>query len=257
MIEDYLTVRGARVHYFRQGSGAPLLYLHGTAGTAVRWLPFHEALAEHFDLIAPDHLGFGQSERPEWLEGVDDLVLHYVDLLDVLGLERVNVVGTSFGGWIAAALALIAGHRIEKLVLVDALGLHVDGASPRDLFMLGADESLRLAVHDPVLAEQLLSQRPDEETVKQQLKAQATLALVAWQPLLHDPKLARRLDRIRAPTLVVWGEQDRLVPPAHGEAYASGIPGARLELIPECGHLPHLERADVLVRCVRAFLEKP
>jgi pimeloyl-ACP methyl ester carboxylesterase len=229
------------------------VYLHGAA-PAERWLPFHDALAEHFDVIAPDHLGFGESDRPDWLEGMDDLVLHYADLLETLGLDHVTVMGSSFGGWVAAELAVLCPTRRERLVLVDALGLHVDGAPVTDVFMLTAEERVRLVVNDAAVADRLLAQAPDEATLERQLKGQATLALLAWQPLLHDPKLSRRLDRIRIPTLVVWGERDRLVPLAHGHTYAASIPRARLEIIPDCGHLPQVERADELIGRVRRFL---
>jgi pimeloyl-ACP methyl ester carboxylesterase len=254
MNETFVDVRGARVHVLRGGRGDPLLYLHGM-DLVGRWLPVHAALAEHFDVIAPDHLGFGESDRPDWFESMDDLVLHYADVLDALDLDRVDVLGVSFGGWLAAELAVFCPQRVRKLVLVDALGLHVDGASVADLFMLTHDEYTRLAINDAPLAERILAEADGESNLRQRLKGQATLALLAWQPLLHDPKLLRRLDRIRAQTLVVWGEQDRLIPLTHGRAYANGIPDARLEVIARCGHLPHYERPDELVRCVRQFLE--
>jgi pimeloyl-ACP methyl ester carboxylesterase len=253
MRETFVDVCGARVHVLRGGQGEPLLYLHGS-DDAGRWLPIHVALAKHFDVIAPDHLGFGESDRPDWLEAMDDLVLHYADLLDALDLSSVSVLGVSFGGWVAAEMAVFSPQRVRKMVVVDALGLHVDGASVPDPFMLTYADYTRLVVDDASLVERMLAEPDDESNLRRRLKGQATLALLAWQPLLHDPKLARRLGRISAPTLVVWGAQDRLVPVAHGHAYADAIPQARLEVIPDCGHLPHIERPDELVNHVRTFL---
>ena len=243
VVDEFIDVRGARTHYFRAGTGAPLLYLHDPA-CASRWLPVHDQLAQHFEVIVPDHLGFGQSDRPEWLEGIDDLVLHYVDLVDALKLETVSVVGVSFGGWLAAELAVLAGHRIRKLILVDAFGLHVDGAPVTDIFILAPQEYQRL----------LGPPADNGQSLEQHLKGMATLALLAWQPLLHDPKLTHRLDRIRVPTLVLWGEQDTVVPMGHGRAYASGIPGARLETIAECGHVPQFDKPEEFVARVSKFL---
>lgn len=251
--EEYLDLRGASIHYFRGGAGPPLLYLHGAGGGSA-WLPVHARLAERFDVIAPDHPGFGLSDRPDWLEGVDDLVLHYLDFLDALGLERVHLLGTSLGGWIAAEIAVSHSHRLQGLVLVDAAGLHVPGAPALDLFMMSPEENVRVLFHDPAQAERMLAMPRDEDAVRMQLKGQATLALLAWNPYLHNPKLAGRLYRVRTPTLVVWGEQDRLIPLVHGQAYAAGIPGARLAVVPASGHLPHYEQTDELVRLVVEFL---
>lgn len=251
--EDYLELRGNRVHYFRAGSGPPLLFLHGT-GSAGAWLPVHAKLAERFEVIAPDHPGFGLSDRPDWLEGIDDLVIHYLDLLDALGLDRVHVVGTSFGGWVAAELAVSHAQRLRRLVLVDAAGLHVPGAPLPDVFWMSPEENVRIVVHDQALAEQMLAAPADEAALQLRIKGQTTLALLAWNPYLHNPKLARRLYRVTVPTLVVWGEHDRLIPPAHGEAYAAGIPNARLAVVPNCGHLPHYEQLEEFVRLVRDFL---
>ena len=101
---EFLDVRGVRTHLLRGGRGRPLLVLHPEFG-ANAWVPYHDALASHFAVLAPDHLGFGGSDRPESLGSIDDLVLHYVDLLDVLEIDRLSIVGSSLGGWIAAAFA--------------------------------------------------------------------------------------------------------------------------------------------------------
>ncbi|MFI5266436.1 MAG: alpha/beta fold hydrolase [Chloroflexota bacterium] len=251
--EAFADVNGVRTHYLRAGAGQTLLYLHGSGGAGM-WSPALATLAEQFDVIAPAHPGFGQSDRPDWLEGIDDMVVHYLDLLDALGLERAHLIGSSLGGWIAAELAVTNSQRLASLTLVDAAGLRVEGAAVPDMFAMDREAQTRIVFHDPALAEQALATPLDDDGLAYYLKNQTTLALLAWDPYLHDPKLHRRLHRISAPTLIVWGEQDRLIPLAHGRAYAEAIPGARLEVIPNCGHIPHQEQTDDFTRIVRHFL---
>jgi pimeloyl-ACP methyl ester carboxylesterase len=248
-----LTVRGARVHLLSAGSGEPLLYLHGAGPTNV-WLPFHARLAARCHLLAPDLLGFGQSDRPDWLDDVQDYAVHYLDLLDVLGLERVHLVGLSLGGWIAAELAVWASHRLKSLTLVDAAGLYLPGYEVSDLFTLSYEQTMRLLFEDPAVAERVLAVPETPELAAQRLKGQVTLARVAWNPYLYSPKLMQRLHRIQTPTLVLWGERDRLFPVAMGEAWATAITGTRLEVVPGCGHTPPVEQPGRTAEIVADFV---
>src|SRR5512139_2501550 len=152
---EFVEVAGVRTHVLRGGRGAPLLVLHPEFG-AKQWSPYHDRLAQHFRVVAPDHPGFGDSERPEWLDDMNDVVFHYVDLLDALKLGRVAVVGTSLGGWIAAELAVAHPARIDRLVLVGAGGLKVDGVERFDLFLHPIEDTLRQLFRDPRRAAQLL-----------------------------------------------------------------------------------------------------
>jgi len=246
-------VAGVPTHLLRGGRGAPLLVLPPQFA-ADRWLPYHDALAARFQIFAPDHPGCGKSDRPDWLSDVSDLVLHYVDLLDVLALDRVAVIGTSFGGWIAAELAAAYPERVDRLVLVGAAGLHVEGVERFDLFVHPLEDTLRRLFHDPARSAQLLPTDAGTETIVAAYREATTLARVAWNPYLYNPKLERRLARVRAHTLVIWGADDTFLPRPHGEAYARSIPGARFEVVPHCGHLVPLEQTEVFVRRVLAFL---
>jgi pimeloyl-ACP methyl ester carboxylesterase len=250
---ELLSVAGVRTHVLRGGRGAPLLVLPPEFATN-RWFPYHDALASRFQVFAPDHLGFGESERPEWLEGIDDLVFHYVDVLDTLGLERVSIIGTSFGGWVAAELAVAHPERVERLVLVGASGLKVDGVERFDVFAHPIEETLQHLFHDQSRVAQLLPTELGPEVIVRAYRESTTLARLAWNPYMYNPKLARRLRRVSAPTLVVWGEQDTFLPPPHAEAYARFIPDATLQTIPQCGHLVPFEQTDAFVRHVTAFL---
>jgi len=250
---DVLSVAGVRTHLRRGGRGAPLLVLPPELAPS-QWFPYLDALATRFQVLAPDHPGFGNSERPDWLDGIDDLVIHYADLLDLLGLERVSIVGTSLGGWIAAELAVAQPQRIERLVLVGAAGLKVDGVDRLDLFFHPIDDTLRHLFHDPARAAQLFPAESGADAIVHAYRDATTLARLAWNPYLYNPKLERRLRRVTAPTLIVWGSEDRMLPLPHGEAYARAIPGARLETIPECGHLVPFEQTHRFAEVVLPFL---
>jgi pimeloyl-ACP methyl ester carboxylesterase len=250
---EFLSVAGVRTHLLRGGRGAPLLVLHPEFA-ANRWFPYHDQLAAHFQILAPDHPGFGQSDRPEWLEGIDDLVFHYFDLLDALSLDRVSLVGTSLGGWIAAELAVAHPERVERLVLVGAAGIKVDGVERFDVFLHPIEETLQHLFSDASRAAQLLPTELGPDVIVRGYREATTLARLSWNPYFYNPKLHRRLRRISAPTLVIWGEQDTFLPPAHGEAYAQLIPGARLQTIPQCGHLVPYEQTELFTRHVIGFL---
>jgi pimeloyl-ACP methyl ester carboxylesterase len=251
--DELLAVRGTRIHLFSGGSGEPVLYLHG-AGATDTWLPFHARLAARYRLLAPDLLGFGQSDRPDWLDDVQDYAVHYLDLLDALGIERVHLVGLSLGGWIAAELAVWASHRLKSLTLIDAAGLYLPGCEVPDVFTLSYEQVVRLVYEDQSVADRVLAIPDTPELVAQRLKGQVTLARVGWNPYLYSPKLMERLHRIQAPTLVVWGERDRLLPVAMGEAWAAAIAGARLEVVPGCGHTPPVEQPARTAEIVAAFV---
>ena len=248
-----MSVADVRVHMFRGGRGVPLLVLHPEFG-ANQWFPYHDRLAERFQVLAPDHPGFGQSERPEWLDGIDDLVFHYVDLLNTLGLARVCVLGTSLGGWIAAELAVAHPERLHRLVLVGAGGIQVDGVERFDVFLHPIEETLQRLFHDPNRAAQLLPAEFGPEVIVRGYRETTTLARLSWNPYFYNPKLAHRLRRLTVPTLIVWGENDTFLPLAHGEAYARLIPGATLQIVPNCGHLVPLELTEVFAEHVTRFL---
>jgi pimeloyl-ACP methyl ester carboxylesterase len=250
---ERLFVAGVRTHMLRGGRGAPLLVLQPEFASN-RWFPYHEALAARFQVFAPDHLGFGDSERPEWLEGIDDLVFHYADLLDTLGLERVSLIGTSLGGWVAAEFAVAHPQRVERLVLVGASGLKVDGVERFDVFINPIEETLRHLFHDQTRVAQLLPTDIGPDVIVRGYRESTTLARLTWNPYMYNPKLARRLRRVTAPTLVVWGREDAFLPLAHGEAYAQLIPHATLLTVPDCGHLVPFEQTEAFIEHVTAFL---
>lgn len=239
-VQRHETGSGA-VAYRRAGTGRPVLLLH-SAGGANEWGPLQLGLAGTADLIAPDHPGFGLSDDLPELHTVDDLVYHYLDLLDGLGLAQVDVVGVSFGGWVAAELAMHSPERVRRLVLGAAVGLRVPEAPIADLFLMTPPQLMRALFHDDALVTAALAAEPTTDQILATYRDLGALARFGWHPFLNDPKLERRLHRITAPTLVLAAGEDRLVPRVHAERYAQRIPDARLVEIAHCGHALHGER---------------
>jgi len=169
----------------------------------------------------------------------------------------VSLMGLSFGGWLAAEVAVKAGDRIDRLVLVDALGIKVSDRETRDIldvFNVNPDEVRRRSWHDPERWAPRYDDMTDEELVTRARDWEA-LCLYGWHPYMYNPALARWLRRIRRPALVLWGASDGVVSPDYGRAYAARIPGARFELIPNAGHHPEIEQAEAFADRVGAFLK--
>jgi pimeloyl-ACP methyl ester carboxylesterase len=256
--EEFLELAGGRVHLLRGGTGEPVLFLHA-AGGAGTWLPFHELLASAgFAVIAPDHPGFGKSDEFPEADAIDDLVFHYLDVLDALGLEKPHVVGASFGGWIAAELAVYAPHRIGSLTLLSAAGLRLPGHPVTDLFLIPPAKLPATLFHDPPPAAPAAAPgaAPDLDAIIAAYREATALARFSWVPFMNDPKLERRLRRITAPTLVVAPSDDRVVPVEHAKRYAASIQGAAYAEVPDCGHAMYFEKPAEFAAAAASFLKE-
>jgi pimeloyl-ACP methyl ester carboxylesterase len=258
--EELLELAGGRVHLLRGGAGEPVLFLHA-AGGAGAWLPFHAQLAgAGFEVIAPDHPGFGQSDDFPEVEAIDDLVYHYLDMLDGLGLDRPHVVGASFGGWIAAEVAVHSPHLIGSLTLLSAAGLRLPDHPVADVFLMSPAQLAAALFHDPLLVPPPASGPPPPgaapgiDAIIAAYREATSLARFSWAPYMSDPKLERRLGRITAPTLVVAPSDDRLIPVAHARRYAALIAGADYAEVAWCGHAMHVERPAEFAALVASFL---
>lgn len=249
-----LSVNGVRVDLIERGAGRPLLFLHPGIGIEPT-TPVLDRLAEKARVLAPSHPGFGTSELPKGLTTVDDLAYFYLDLMDQLDLRDVLVVGSSFGGWIAAAMAIKNTSRMSHLVLANSVGIKVGDRETRDIadiFTLADERLHELTYYDPEVAKRDYKALPEAVSLAA-ARNRESLARFAWAPYMHDPKLKRRLHRIRIPTLVLWGSHDRLLGEPYGHAFAAAIPGARFEAIDKAGHYPHIEQPDEFARRVTAF----
>lgn len=246
--DETVDVSGCAVHLLRGGAGPPLLYLHG-GGAAGLWRRYHALLAERFEVYAPDHPGFGASEEGEELVDVAALASHYLALLDRLGLERSVIVGASFGGRVACELALRAPARATRLVLLAPVGLDLPEHPVTPLFPRPREEARGMLFHDQELARGfslgdglgcVLGTERDHRALAR-FRAGA------------GSDLASRLERIALPTLVIWGDDDRIVSPAHGERFVELLPDARLHTIPDCGHGLPFEAPEAIAAAIAAF----
>ena len=228
------------------GEGRPFLLLHGGGGpdTVAR---FGETLAadEQVRVLIPIHPGFGGTPRPETLHTVRGLAALYVALLDQLGLDDVTVMGNSIGGWIAAEIAILNSPRVSRAIPIDAAGLEVGapttpGHPVADFFSLTLDQVFELSFHDPAPF------RIDPATLSpaaQAIAAGNRAALAAYAgTAMTDPTLGERLHDVAVPTLVVWGDSDRMVDPEYGRAFAAAIPKRPVRAAH--GHGPHAAGRD-------------
>ena len=242
------------VRVLEAGQGEPLLFLHNAMGAGL-WTEGMDRLAEHFHVFLPDHPGFGPSPLPDWLRGMDDLIFHYMDVLDILGLQDpVYIVGASLGGWIGAEFAAFHPERVKNLVLIDAAGLRIPEVPLPDVFRIAPEALLPLIFHDMSKAVAVMPKEFSVDTLIQIFHDRTAFARLAWHPYLHDPKLPRRLRYATAPTLLVWGKQDAIIPPAYAEEYKRLLPAAQVAYIDACGHDPTVEQPETFAQVAIDFL---
>jgi pimeloyl-ACP methyl ester carboxylesterase len=240
------------------GNGPPLVYLHAAGGPI--WDPFVEWLCERHTVYAPHHPGTGDTVR-ESIYSVDslwDLVLIYDELFEVLDLHSVPVIGTSFGGMMACELAAHRPERVSKMVLLDPIGLWREDA-PVAHYMLMPPEKLVATLYKDLDSEpvQKALQMPDDPGEAATAIADLVWALgstgkFVWP--IPDKGLKKRMHRIKADTLIVWGEDDALVSSVYAKEFAARIAKSRIEIIKDCGHVPQVEKLDILKPLVAKFL---
>jgi pimeloyl-ACP methyl ester carboxylesterase len=265
-----MNVHGRKVDLIEAGAGDPLVYLHGFAdvhGVAADFQPFHRQVSEAARVIAPAHPGCaGSDELPEGC-GIDDVVFHYLEVLDALGLQRFDLIGHCAGGWIAAELAVRHPERIARLVLVGACGLFVPGEPTGDVFMHAQPErgtdyrTLRTLLFSDAAAPAALRFFPDGRgDIDEEMRRYQMLRFGSFMgfkpPYFYSRPLRGRLHRATMPALAVWGDDDRMVPRAHGAAYVAGLPGAgALELVQGAGHAAPLQQPQATADLVLRFLQ--
>jgi pimeloyl-ACP methyl ester carboxylesterase len=246
---SFVELNGCRTHLRRAGKGQTLLFLHGASGMPAI-LPCLHKLAERFDVVVPEHPGYGQSDEPEWLENIHDMAYFYLDFLEKLDLKDVLLVGNSMGGWIALEIAVRSTARIRSMVVVSPAGVKAPGVQPADTFLMSPEEQVRALVYDQKMAQARLAEPVTPEALDIALKNRHTTARLAWEPRFHDPHLPKWLHRIKVPVTIVWGADDRILPVKISEELKRHIPHAKLEIMRETGHLPHAERPDQFVEIV-------
>jgi pimeloyl-ACP methyl ester carboxylesterase len=250
---ETIALDDCRLTLRRTGIGQPLLWLHGSDGLA-EWPAILDRLAEHYEVIAPDLPGFGESTIPSWMDDISDLAYLQLDLLKALQLERVQLLGHSIGAWVALEMAVRQTERLASLALIAPAGIHVKGAPKADIFMIDPDEQARLAYADEAMGQAAGERAGAAKYQEIAIANRVAAARFGWNPRFHNPRLERWLHRIDVPTLILWGAEDRIFAPAHAAAFQCAIPGARVALIERAGHLPHVERLDETHEAIMDFL---
>lgn len=248
------TVGPVEVTVTRQGQGRPYLLLHGGAGPqSMQRFAVLLAETQRADIIMPTHPGFMATPRPESLRSVQGLAALYISLLDDLDVREVTVIGNSVGGWIAAEMALLDSTRIGRIVLMNATGIHVPDHPIADVSAMNIDQILAMSYHNPTAF------RIDPSTMTPESLAiaagnRSTLAIYGG-PTSSSSDLRERLSHLAVPTLVLWGESDRIVEPGYGRAYRDAIPNAEFHLLAHTGHMPHIESPDLVLSAVLHFVD--
>ncbi|MFP6699692.1 MAG: alpha/beta fold hydrolase [Alphaproteobacteria bacterium] len=248
----------APVEVWQAGQGTPLVFLHGAGGL----MPddrFFQALAGQFHVHAPLLPGYGGSEGEDELKDMLDTTLHTGDVIDALGLTGAALVGHSMGGMIAAELAALAPNDVSRLALIAPAGLWLDDHPVEDLFAKLPFELPELLFHDVALGESLLTAGLDLEDpafLSEFLIGNARRLGMAGKLLfpIPDRGLSRRLHRIKARTLILWGASDRLISPVYGDAFAAAIPNSELEIVAEAGHLVTMEKPGRVVDAIATLV---
>jgi pimeloyl-ACP methyl ester carboxylesterase len=247
---EALTVDGVKTVVYSAGSGDPVVFFHG-AGT-VDGFDFAEPWADRFKVIVPYHPGFGESGDDPSFTDLHDYIMHYLELFDLMGLDRFHLVGLSLGGYLAAKFASEHGHRVKKLALIAPAGI-IDPKHPTaDVVAIPGEEIVGLLVSNFDVLKKRLPEKPDLDFIGERYRESATVARLLWEHPA-DPKFMRHLHRIKMPTLILWGDEDKLIPVQQTETWRKFLPQADIQVFKGAGHLVHLERPEA-VAAVAKFL---
>jgi pimeloyl-ACP methyl ester carboxylesterase len=252
------TRKGIQGTVFEGGEGAPLLYLHGAGGILPKE-PLLERLAERYHVYAPVWPGFGEELTEDYIEDMLDFALHGWDIVEALGLERLHLAGHSMGGMIAAEMAVLNPRGLEKLVLIDAAGLWLDEHPIPDIFASTPFELPGLLFADPSRGEGILTGGVDfsnRDALRDFMVGNARRLGTAGKILFPIPnrRLSKRLYRLTSPTLVLWGREDRLIPPVYAYRWQELVPQAQVSLIDDAGHMLPYEHPEEAARAIQDFL---
>jgi len=251
---SFVEIAGVRLELVRVGQGRPLLLLYGEEALELA-PPFFDLLAAGRELIIPSPPGFGRSDRPEWITNPDDISYLYLELLDRLNLNGVDVLGCSLGGWIALEMATKHAAAFSRMALIAPYGVNFGAADEReiaDIWMLHPDSVTKKKWFDPAKGTRDYKSVP-EDALAIIARNNESFARFCWEPYLHNPKLRHRLQRVTIPTLFIWGENDGIVTPTYGGACADHVPGAKLMFIPQAGHYPQIEQPAGVMEHLRGF----
>ena len=251
--DSTIEAAGTKVHVSRAGRGRPLMVLHHETGTLDR-LPFYDALAAQYDVLVPHHPGYSRSPRPDWMRSVRDIAVVYRGLLSELKIAGPALVGLGFGGWIAAEMASMAPADLSHLVLVGAMGIKPPQGDILDLAVTGYMDYARAGFHDQKAFDRVYGEEPPTDQLEMWDICREMSFRIAWKPYMYSQTLPHLLGSVRVPALVVWGDDDRVVPQSVAGVYAKALPNARLETVKACGHCVDMEQPESLAKLVTTFI---
>lgn len=248
---------GVELHLQRAGKGRPVVVLHHETGTLDR-LPFYDTLAAHYDVLIPHHPGYSRSERPTWMRSVRDIAVIHRGLLSDLKIKNAALVGLGFGGWIAAEMASMAPSDLSHLVLVGAMGIKPPqgdkGGDILDLAITGYVDYARAGFHDQKAFDRVYGAEPSTDQLEMWDVCREMSFRIAWKPYMYSQTLPHLLGAVRAPALVVWGDDDKVVPQSAARRYVEALPNAKLEVVKACGHCVDMEQPEALAKLVTSFI---
>jgi pimeloyl-ACP methyl ester carboxylesterase len=247
--KETLKINGVDTVVYSAGSGEPLLFLHG--GGTWHGYEFAKKWPEKFRVIHPHHPGFGESGDDPAMDTFNDYVMHYVELLDALKLDKVHLVGFSLGGYIAAQFASQHPERVKTLALVAPAGMRSAEYPTLDILSTPGDQIVGMLASNFEVLKPWLPAGPDPDFIGARYRESATLARLLWEKP-WDPKFKRYLHRIKVPTLILWGDEDKLVPLQHAELWKQALPNAKVQIFKGAGHLLLDEKPEA-ANAVAAF----
>lgn len=251
--ESTIEIAGSKVYLTRSGKGPPVLVLHRDIGTPEK-SSFHDELSKSADVIVPHYAGWGRSPRADWMRSVRDLAVMHRSLLAELGIEKAALIGLGFGGWIAAEVATMAPRDVAKLVLVGPMGIKPTEGDILDQAIVSYIDYARAGFNDQEAFDKVYGAQPSTDQLEAWDIAREMCFRIAWKPYMYSQTLPHLLASMKAPTLIVWGDKDRIVPVSAAKRYLAALPNAKLEVIEACGHCVDLEQPERLARLVAPFV---
>ena len=254
---EFVEYAGARLQMYKGGEGPPLLVLHGAGGNP-GMMGYHHELAKHFTVYAPSHPGYEESTRPDWIDSMDAVAHFYLGLMEEMGVERYSLLGFSMGGWMAAEMAAMSPYSLERLVIGSGVGIKPEKGEIAELFTISREDVAALRFFDTSQVpdyEETYGKPMTREQAEQERDNRETATRWCWQPYMHNPNLPQYLRRVSAPTLIVWGREDAIVPVECAELYRQAISNSQVHIIERCGHIPQVEKPQEFLDAVVPFLQ--
>jgi pimeloyl-ACP methyl ester carboxylesterase len=242
-VREELIVDGVKTVVHTAGKGEPVVLFHG-AGT-VDGFEFAESWAENFRVIVPYHPGFGESDDDSTFTDIQDYVMHYLELFDALKIDTMRLVGLSMGGYLASKFASQQSHRIKKLVLIAPYGLSVPDHPTLDLIALPGEQLVPMLVSNLDTLKKSLPEKPDLDFIAARYREATSFARLFWEHPT-DPKFPRHLHRVNMPTLIVWGDEDKLIPVQQAQTWRKLIPNSEVMIVKNAGHIVQRDKPETV-----------